>query len=117
MRRDDERLQDILEALDSVARMIAGRGEREFLDDEVLRYAVAQRLTVIGEAFAPLSSQLTEQYPFIPWTDIIAFRNILVHQYFGVFWPLVWQTAIADAPTLRAQIAEMIRMRPPTDAT
>jgi uncharacterized protein with HEPN domain len=79
MRRDNQRLQDIFEALDSVAKMIAGRTDREFLDDEVLRYAVAQRLTVFGEAAARLSSEISERNPSIPWADIIGFRNILVH--------------------------------------
>lgn len=36
MRRDQQRLQDILDALDSVAKMISGRTEAEFPDDEVL---------------------------------------------------------------------------------
>ena len=34
MRRDQQRLQDMLEALDSVARMISGHAETEFLADE-----------------------------------------------------------------------------------
>ncbi len=34
MRRDRQRLSDILEALDSVAKMIAGRTDAEFLPDE-----------------------------------------------------------------------------------
>jgi uncharacterized protein with HEPN domain len=113
MRRDDQRLQDILEALDSVAKMIAGRTEREFLDDEVLRYAVAQRLTVVGEAAGRLSPEISERNPSIPWADIVGFRNILVHQYFGIYWPLVWQTAKDHAPALRAQIAEILRTRLP----
>jgi uncharacterized protein with HEPN domain len=39
----------------------------------------------------------------------VALRNILVHQYFGIHWPLVWQAATADAPALRTQIAEILR--------
>jgi uncharacterized protein with HEPN domain len=43
MRRDRQRLLDILEALDSLARIIAGRSETEFLSDEAACYAAAQR--------------------------------------------------------------------------
>ncbi len=50
MRRDEQRLHDILEALDWIAGATAGRTEAEFLADETLCYAVAQRLTVAGEA-------------------------------------------------------------------
>ena len=41
----------------------------------------------------------------MPWQDIVGLRNILVHEYFGIYWPLVWQTAVDHAPILRAQIA------------
>jgi len=28
-----------------------------------------------------------------------------VHEYFGIYWPLVWQTAVDHAPVLRVRIA------------
>ena len=108
MRRDQERLLDIAEALDSVAKMILERTELEFLNDETLCYAVAQRLTVVGEAAGRVSSEIRERHPAIQWADIVALRNILVHQYFGIHWPLVWQTAVDHAPTLRSQIGEVL---------
>lgn len=42
MRRDDQRLSDILEALDSIAKAVSGRTEEDFVADETLCYAVAQ---------------------------------------------------------------------------
>jgi type I restriction enzyme, S subunit len=52
MRRDLQRLQDILEALDSVTNMIGGYTEAGFVANQTLCYAVAHRLTVVGEAVA-----------------------------------------------------------------
>jgi uncharacterized protein with HEPN domain len=109
MRRDQQRLTDILEALDWIAKAISVRMEAEFLADETLCYAVAQKLTIIGEAVARLSPEITERYNSVPWRDIVGLRNILVHEYFGVHWPLVWQTAVDHAPVLRVQIAEILR--------
>lgn len=40
----------------------------------------------------------------LPEKDIVGLRNILVHEYFGIHWPLVWQTAVDHVPVLRAQI-------------
>ena len=108
MRRDRQRLYDILEALDSVGKMIAGRTETEFLADETLCYAVAQRLTVVGEAVARLSTEIKERHRSVPWPDIVGLRNILVHEYFGIHWPLVWQTAADQATALRQQIATIM---------
>ena len=108
MRRDQQRLADIGESLDWIARAIAGRTEADFLGDETLCYAVAQKLTIVGEAVARLSPEITTRYNSVPWPDIVGLRNILVHEYFGIHWPLVWQTATDHAPTLRAQVAEII---------
>lgn len=104
MRRDLQRLTDILEALDWIAKRIAGRA------DETLCYAVAQKLTIIGEAVARLSPGITARYHSVPWPDIVGLRNILVHEYFGIHWPLVWQTAVDDAPALRSQVAEILKV-------
>ena len=75
----------------------------------MLCYAVAQKLTVIGEAAARLGPEITARYQAVPWADIVGLRNILVHEYFGIHWPLVWQTAVDYAPSLRLQIAEILR--------
>jgi len=113
MRRDHLRLNDILEALDWIARAIAGHSEEEFVADETLCYAVAQKLTILGEAAARLSPELRARHTSVPWADIVGLRNLLVHEYFGISWPLVWQTAVDHAPVLRAQIAEILRALPP----
>lgn len=112
MRRDRQRLGDILEALDWIAKAIAGRTEADFLADETLCYAVAQKLTIIGEAVARMSPEITARYNSTPWPDIVGLRNILVHEHFGIYWPFVWQTAVDHAPALREQIAEILSVEP-----
>lgn len=109
MRRDQQRLNDILEALDWIAKAIAGRTEAEFVADDTLCYAVAQKLTILGEAAARLSQEIRARHSSVPWSDIVGLRNILVHEYFGIHWPLVWQTAVDHAPVLREQVAEILR--------
>lgn len=98
------------------ARATAGCKEAEFLKNEILCYAVAQRLIVIGEAVARLSSDITTRHDSIPWPDIVGLRNILVHEYFGIYWPLVWQTAVDHAPLLRRQIANILSTEFPDTA-
>ena len=39
-----------------------------------------------------------------PWADIVAFRNVVVHQYFGLSWKLIWDTATRDVPELERQV-------------
>ena len=66
MRRDQQRLNDILDALDWIAKAVSCRTEAEFLADETLCFAVAQRLTVIGEAVARLTPEITARHDSVP---------------------------------------------------
>jgi uncharacterized protein with HEPN domain len=109
MRRDDQRLNDILEALDWIAKAVAEKTEADFLANDTLCYAVAQRLTTVGEAVARLSFEVKARDASVPWQDIVGLRNILVHEYFGIYWPLVWQTAVDHVPVLRTQIAAICK--------
>jgi uncharacterized protein with HEPN domain len=72
MRRDRERILDILETLDSLGQSLNGCEEK-----------------------------------------VIGLRNVLVHEYFGVDRPMVWEVAIAEAPLLRAQVAAILKVEFP----
>ena len=117
MRRDEQRLVDILEALDSVAKITLGLSESAFLADDTVRFAVAHRLTVAGEAVARLNAEIRGKYEDVPWIDVVGFRNILVHEYFGVHWPLVWQTVTEYAPELRRRISAILEAEFPPSAS
>jgi uncharacterized protein with HEPN domain len=52
----------------------------------MMRSAVLQKLAIIGEAASRVSKDLRSRYDEVPWARIVAFRNILVHAYFGVDW-------------------------------
>lgn len=108
MRRDELYLGDIVEAADAVTEFLAGVREDEFVDSDLLRSAVLQKLIVIGEAAARISSDLRSEHPEVPWADVIAFQNIAVHAYFSVQWSIVWITATQDVPPLREQVARIL---------
>lgn len=109
MRRDDLYLTDIVEAVDAIQAFLAGVSREAFLGNDLLRSAVLQKLTVIGEAAARLSPEFRNRHAGIEWSDIVAFRNIAVHAYFAVEWPIVWVTATQDAPDLRRKLTDILR--------
>ncbi len=108
MRHDSLFLADIVEAADHIADFIADKGFEEFQRSEMLRSAVLQKLTVIGEAAARISEELSGCHTEIPWPQIVAFRNILVHAYFGIDWEIVWRAAKNRCPDLRNDVARML---------
>ena len=72
-----------------------------------------QKLTTIGEAASKLAPEFTGRYPQVPWRDIVAFRNIAVHEYFAVEWSIVWVAATEDTPSLRDQIETILALEFP----
>ena len=103
MRDDRERLLDILEAIESIARY-TDRGETEFNRDELIQIWVLHHVQIIGEASRGLSEQFRAEHPQIPWTQIIGMRNILVHHYFGIDKAAVWAVTQHDLPDLKQKV-------------
>jgi uncharacterized protein with HEPN domain len=108
MRPERLYLQDILDACDAIERFLRRTKEIAATQDELIQSAVLQKLIVIGEAAARLPPSFTEQHPEIEWADIVAFRNIAVHEYFAVNWQIVWITATEDVPLLRQKIKALL---------
>lgn len=108
MRRDELYLGDIVGAADSIAEFVAGYDFEAFVNSELVRSAVVQKFAIIGEAAGRISNELRTRYAQIEWSQIIAFRNILVHAYFGTDWNEVWTTATVDCPVLRGQAANIL---------
>ena len=109
MRREELFLRDIVESAGHIAQFITGLDRSGFHESELVRSAVVQKLTLIGEAAARISAELQARHPEVPWPKIVAFRNILVHAYFGIDWEQVWQAASRESPELRAQVESILR--------
>ena len=105
MRHERLYLTDIVEAADHIAEFMAGVDFAAFQQSEMLRSAVVQKLAIIGEAAARVSGELKARQPEVPWPQVAAFRNILVHAYFGIDWEVVWRAARNRCPVLREQVA------------
>jgi len=113
LRREALYLRNIVEAADAAARFVAETTQEAFVHDEVLRSAVLQKLTIIGEAASRLSQPFRAAHPQIQWADIVAFRNIAVHAYFSIEWSIVWVAATEDAPRLRQQVNDILETEYP----
>ena len=108
MRPERLYLLDIVEAADNVVLHIAGQDREGFLGNVTIRAAVLHELTVIGEGASRLSEDFRVRHPEVPWAKIVAFRNFVVHEYFGLDWPIVWNTATELVPTLRREVSAIL---------
>jgi uncharacterized protein with HEPN domain len=103
VRRDDERLADIIEAAERIA-VRAARGRAAFDADEDTQIVLLHLVQVIGEAAAGLSDGFIAQHPEVPWRQIIATRNRVVHGFFEVDPDILWDVAVIDVPQLASQV-------------
>lgn len=63
---------------------------------------------IIGESVARLSKEFKENETKTPWLKIKDFRNIVVHDYFGVDAEEVWQIIQDKIPILKLDIQKII---------
>jgi uncharacterized protein with HEPN domain len=108
MRPERLYLSDVVSAADAIERFIRGVAEEDFLEDDLRQSAVLQKLILIGEAAAHLPAEFRDSHPEVEWADIVAFRNIAIHEYFAVDWTIVWVAATQDAPQLRRQVTGIL---------
>jgi uncharacterized protein with HEPN domain len=108
MRPERLYLLDIVEAADNVVVHLSGGDRSAFPGNVTIRAAVLHELTVIGEAAAKLPEGFRSRHPEVPWGKIVAFRNFVVHEYFGLDWSVVWHTAVDLVPELRGQVAAIL---------
>jgi uncharacterized protein with HEPN domain len=103
MGSDADRLGDILEAAAKIRERVTD-GVDTFQGDEMLQVWVIHYLQVIGEAARGVSQPLRERFSDMPWAQIVALRNILVHEYFGLNLHQVWTMVQKDLPKLEEQV-------------
>jgi uncharacterized protein with HEPN domain len=113
MRSEDLYLADILVAADAVADYVRDLSWERFSSERMARSAVIHELQTIGEAVSKISTGLKLRHPGIPWAEIAGFRNVVVHEYFGVDPKMVWHTVLHDAPRIRGLIADVLKTEYP----
>lgn len=66
--------------------------------------AVIRNLEVIGEAVNKIPLEIRQDLSEIPWKDIVSLRNKVIHEYFDVNIPIIWDTATKDIPVFFKQV-------------
>ncbi len=77
-------LQDILEAVLNIFGFTKGYTFDDYCGDIKTKYAVEHNFMIIGEAVARIPDPYKLQHVAINWRLVKDFRNVIVHDNFGI---------------------------------
>jgi uncharacterized protein with HEPN domain len=107
VRRDGQRLRDVLEAIAAIERYTKG-GRSAFDADELVQVWCLKHVEIVGEALGRLSDGFKRAHPELPWREASAMRNQLAHGYFQVDWLQVWNVVERDLPVLKQAAVRLL---------
>lgn len=71
-----------------------------FSADSLRRDATLRNLELLGEAATHIPPQVRASHPHLPWRQVIATRNRLIHAYLGIDDDVIWSIVRDDLPAL-----------------
>ena len=98
------RIKDILQAIDNIEQYTQNMTAFQFKKNKLVIDAVIRNFEIIGEASVHIPQAFRNDHSHVPWKQMTAMRNILIHEYFGVHLGTIWQTLQIELPTLKQQL-------------
>jgi uncharacterized protein with HEPN domain len=102
----------MLDAIQRIEQYTTGMGIEDFVAKALVVDAVIRTFIIIGEAARAIPSEIEAQNPDILWADMRDMRNVVIHEYFRVHLPVVWQTMRNDPPSLAVALRSPLNAEP-----
>lgn len=105
---DATRVRHMLEAADTMGRLLDGRRREDLDRDQTLALALTRVVEIFGEAASRVSAELRAATPHIRWPAIVGMRNRLVHAYFDIDHDIIWKAATEEIPALLPALRSLL---------
>lgn len=102
--KDQIRLRHILESIERIKHYSEGKSFADFVNDDMMYYAIVKNIEIIGEASNLLTEEFKINHPKTPWKIVTGMRNYIVHEYFQVDNTIIWDVVTHDLPELEKNI-------------
>jgi len=104
---DQTRIRHMLDAAYDARAFVQGKTRDDLANDRMLARALVNCIEVIGEAAAQLTQVYKDQHTELPWRQIVAMRNRLIHGYFDIDLDRVWDTVTTSVPDLISALEQI----------
>jgi uncharacterized protein with HEPN domain len=101
-------LRQIIELSDEIAMLVSSRLRDDLDTNREFRRALERCVELVGEAATRLPVDWRARHSQIPWREIIAMRNVMIHGYDVVMPEVLWNVATSDVPKLREAIQTIV---------
>jgi uncharacterized protein with HEPN domain len=101
-------LQDIAEAIQNIFDFTKEMTIESYRKDLKSKHAVEHNFMIIGEAVARIPEVYKVQNENINWRQVKDFRNVIVHDYFGIDDSIVWNIIKNNLGDLLQQISFLL---------
>lgn len=100
-------LQDIITSIDKIESYTENLSFDDFSQNQMTIDAVVRNLEIIGEAAKNIPQDFCENHSDVPWSEMVAMRNKVIHEYFGVDIEILWKTIKEDLSSLKKQMEQL----------
>ena len=105
-------VHDMIGCCDRILEETTGLARDSLVADRLRYESVRYNLIVLGEAATKVPDSIRARYGDVPWREMTATRNRLIHGYPGVDADVVWRTIANDVPSLRAALVALLAAEP-----
>lgn len=106
--KDIYRLNHMLVHAREANELIAGKERESLARERLLELALVRLVEIIGEAASKVSHEGKQNYPLIPWREVINMRNRLIHGYDSIDLNVLWDTIDVDLSELIAILEDIL---------
>lgn len=110
MKDKRKNLEKMLEYIDKIATSTKGLDYITFSNNDEKVMVVSFCISQIAEYASRFTDEERNEYPTIPFREIRATRNIIVHNYERLNIDLIWNIITNDLPPLATELEKILSL-------
>jgi len=108
---DPTRFKHIRDAINEALDFAKGKRRSDLDKDRMLYLSLCKEIEIIGEAASRITAAKKRAFPDVPWAQMVAMRNWLIHGYYTVSKDTLWSTITTDLPRLKKALVNASERR------
>lgn len=105
-------VEDMIRSAERVLEYTRGMDQDAFVGNQLRYDATIRNLEILGEAAAQIPEPVRDALPEVPWRQIVATRNVLIHGYIGIDDDVLWSIVQEDVPKLLEALRRLSKGEP-----